>query len=161
MKDTILWTCTIPKFPLNTEDRVSLVTWLKWVPLTNWLNLACNFRYWIRGYVKLCDDRSVMQEAGGCLCLHSVWSHQLCFSSHMSFFRMQCGFVLYRYINIDTPGFFFIFFLAFLFHLLLFPFWYLIFFNYYYFFRVPGCSGVFRNFPCSRFYWRPLSKPYH
>ena len=66
---------------------------------------------------------------------------------------MQCGFDLYRYINIDTPGFFFNFFLAFLFYLLLFSFWYLIFFLIIIFFVcVPGCSGVFQNVPCSRFY---------
>ena len=61
-------------------------------------------------------------------------SHLLRTSSYINFFRIQCNFILYKYINIHTLNFF-KFFPLFLFY----------FINYYYFFCVcvPGCSGMF------------------
>ena len=95
------------------------------------------------------DEKNVLQMAGKVLAPSFTVvsyntpfilpSHLLRPSSYMNFFRIQCNFVLYKYIHT-----FFSFFPLFLF--------YFLFFFFFVFRDVPGCSGTFRNVPeCSMF----------
>ena len=93
-----------------------------------------------------------MKTAGKYLRLYSVWSVTTTHLPYrptysvlllfMNFFRIQCNFILYKYINIHTLTIFSLF-LFYFFCILI-------------FFRVPGCSEMFRNVPFSSFNRRPF-----
>ena len=67
-------------------------------------------------------------------------SHLLRTSSYMNFFRIQCNFILYKYTHLFFSFSLYIYFIYLFFCILIF---------FKFFFRVPECSGMFRNVPCS------------
>ena len=96
-------------------------------------------------------------------------SHLLRTSSYMNFFRIQCNFILYKCININTPisfcfwrgwggggvvcfRFFFSFIFSFIFIDLFIHLFIILYLNFLFIYLFFWCSGMFRNVPeCSMF----------